>query len=149
MKQPPHSLTDAYRQARYEAQLGNDHFEFRVGQVHPWLDSLMSSHHTACAAFITPFNPASRILPEQENLIRLQSLAERLSQQGFTFFDGHGQDDAGLWPAEASFLILDITRQEATAFASDYGQNAFLYMEKHHGAELVLLTAGDEPHVLP
>lgn len=65
------------------------------------------------------------------NLLRLQSLAEQLTCRGFSFYQGAGQDDAGLWPAEASVVIPGIDRQATTALATHYAQHAFLYIEIH------------------
>jgi hypothetical protein len=53
------SLLKAYRESRYEV-VGID---VRIGRRSPAMDELLSSHGTREAAFITAYNPFSRVMP--------------------------------------------------------------------------------------
>ena len=78
-------------------------------------------------AFITAWNPNSELQSLTTNQAANQKLKLHLRAKGFSFFDGLGQGRDGNWPAEESFLVMDIDLAEAFQVAVAFRQMAFLW----------------------
>jgi hypothetical protein len=87
-------------------------------------------------AFITAWNPLPEILTSAENQARNKELSNIMTEKGYRYHSGVGRSDAGDWQ-EDSFLIENITLDEAKQLAKQFGQLAFVYWEK--GIEIKLL----------
>ena len=58
---------------------------------------------------------------------------------GYACVLGEGRDPRGEWPAEASVLVLGISRREAEILGRSYEQNAIVFIERGQAPELALL----------
>lgn len=125
-------LVAAYRQADYVVR--DPPVVIRVGEASAALDELIGE--AASAAFLTAANPGSERRSDEENRDRLAVLKHALA--GRRHLEAEGRDPRGGWPAEPSFLVLGISRAEATELARRFGQNAFVWCERGSAAELVL-----------
>lgn len=134
-------LEQAYRATTYVAFPEAAEIRIRVGKSHPKLDTLLRTHALASWAFLTACNPCSERLPDAENAQRMAALRSELNARGSLFCEGLGIGEGEGWPAEPSFLVLGITRDEAVETAVRYGQYAFVYGEFEGRAELVWTTA--------
>jgi hypothetical protein len=108
-----------------------------INEFHPKLDELLEQHQCETWAFITAFNPYSKILLEEENLRRHQMLVSDLSN--FKLFEGVGAGKESSWNPERSVLVLNISLEEAIRMGKKYEQNAIVTGKKNSVAELTIL----------
>lgn len=92
-----------------------------VNQINLDLDLLLTKKGASSWAFLTAWNPESRIFSREENRSRNQSLKNELGD--FILLDGEGR--LGDW-VEESFLVLDLSSDAALKLAESYEQNAVL-----------------------
>jgi hypothetical protein len=86
---------------------------------------------------VTAVNPGSVMLSAEENQRRQRQLEELASRSAYTWFPGEGVGDDSTWPAEASVLILGISRSHAVQLGRQFGQVAIVYGEIGQAAELI------------
>ena len=110
----------------------------RINQLHPDLDKFLERHACIAWAFITAYNPASNILPEEQNITRHQMLVEDLAE--YTCFEGYGVGTDPQWKPERSLLVLGIDQDAVKAIGKKYGQNAIVVGNAGGAATLVLLA---------
>jgi hypothetical protein len=121
------NLIRAYREAKFVVE-SNTPITLLVGKCNKDLSALLSDHKKSTAAFITAFNPYSRVQTEQENLEAQNKLLIDIKKLGFKAINGYGQDIEEEWPREDSTLIIGITESQAEALADKYSQNAFIWI---------------------
>ena len=63
-------LLHAYRTAKYIVEYNNQALRLRVGQEAEFIEPLLAQHQVNSAFFITPENPFSCALTQQENTLR-------------------------------------------------------------------------------
>ena len=85
-------------------------------------------------AFLTAWNPQSKVLSNDENLRRNLELTEDLSDYDYILGFGKGEG----WPAEESFFIPNIDFEKAMNLAQKYDQNAFVYGAHESLPQLIL-----------
>lgn len=118
------SLFANYAATTFYADVPN-RLAIRIGQTNTDLDALLRRHAAQSWAFITAFNPGSRLLPAEENARRQADLEAEVAP-AFRFFFGEGIGDCGDWPAERSLLILGIGRSTAVELGRRHGQAAIV-----------------------
>jgi len=106
-----------------------------VGQRSLVLDKILVRHLAGEWAFLTPCNPGSKVLSKEDNDKRIKAFSREITR--FTHWEAFGVDPERKWPAEFSFLMAGLSRQEASDLAIRFGQNAFLYGKIFRAAELV------------
>lgn len=121
-------LEAAYRAAIYVVSAATDWPEvvIRCGEQSVEVDHLLARHGLDDWAFITAWNPRSRLLPAAENEARMARLRVTLRDRGHPWLPGWGGDREGEWPAEPSLLVLGIPEAEAVALAAAFDQHAIL-----------------------
>lgn len=134
----PATLLKAYRQTEYRVMAPRS-FVLRIGRFSPALSRLHRQSNVASSAFITACNPRSRLLPADENAERRRRLGEAIAGGRWPWLHGSGKHISGPWPAEASFLVLGISRGEACALGAAFDQNAIVFCGADCIPELVLL----------
>jgi hypothetical protein len=130
-------LEAAYRAARYRIAVPGGAFELTVGRPSEELERLLAAHGCRRWALLAAANPGSRRLGERENQRRLARLDRELERRGLVAFEGENRDPAGIWPAEASRLLLDVDQEAARALAAAFGQAAILAGETGGAPRLV------------
>ena len=135
----PRELITAYEKAQYCVD-GMPELTLRVGELNPSLDALLEENDASSAAYLTAANPGGKRLSAEENESLMDALHEYLAAAGHEFFEGHGVDPAGAWPAEPSLLVIGIPRADAFKVGLAFEQNALVFIEKGGAAELVLLA---------
>lgn len=128
-------LIDAYRNTRYRVPEQN--LEILIGEKCHNLDELLLKYNCEKWAFITPFNPESKILSEEENELRLMLLKKKVAS--YIVFGGEGVGIDKKWPSEKSLLILDVDKIEAENIGRSFNQNAIVFGYIHKPAELIIL----------
>jgi hypothetical protein len=124
------ALDAAFRQTTYRVHAPSGTIDLRIGQVPVALPP-------SSWAFLTAYNPLPRNLDEAENQRRQAQLHAQLTAQGWIFYPGEGIGDEGTWPPEPSFLVIGITRTQATELAAAHDQLSFVFGTPGCPAELV------------
>jgi N-formylglutamate amidohydrolase len=132
-------LIAAYQDAEYVV-VSDVEFVMSVDQYCSTLKLLMVDNNSRQAAFITAFNPFSKMLDGNQNQRRHQRLIRDITELGLTFIEGIGRDKSGEWPGETSLLILGISLLEAQRLGRRYGQNAVIFIAEDAVPRLVLLN---------
>ena len=96
----------------------------KCGKQNPDLDYLLKMNNSTDWAYITAWNPYSEItdfsLNEERNIMLKEDLIK------YKIFEGEGVGADPNWAPEKSFLILDITREDAIVIGKKYRQNAIV-----------------------
>ena len=129
-------LSKAYRNTRYRVQILD--IDIQIDQKNEDLDVFLFDNHCWQWAFVSAFNPGSKVLPWPENEQRHQQLREKIQTLKLRICEGTGiPAPEENWEAEKNFLILDINKKDAIALAKEFGQLAILFGEFERKAELL------------
>jgi hypothetical protein len=131
------SLWDDYRRATYAARTGDAEIRIHPDLCCPDLDTLLDQRRADQWAYITAYNPGSRLLSKEDNIRRQQALVQAVQARGLTFFEGESVLDPAVWPPEPSLLILAIPPGDARALGRQFGQLAVLVGRRDQPARLV------------
>ena len=131
------ALWDSYRRATYAARTDDGEIQIHPDRCSPELDALLNQRRVDQWAYITAYNPASRLLSEQDNVRRQQALVQVVQDRGLTFFEGASVLDAAKWPPEPSLLVLGIPADDARALGRQFGQLAIVVGRLDQPARLV------------
>ena len=101
------------------------------------LYELLKQHNASEWAYITAWNPFSKVLPDIENSERHQQLVELVKE--YPYFEGEGVGTDPVWQPEKSLLILGIPKKTAIEIGTKYEQNAIVYGRINEPAELLHL----------
>lgn len=114
-------------------------FTLRIGKPSPDLEALYNETGATCAAFLTAWNPFSEETDPAINAANQRQLIERVTQLGFTAWDGMGSDPSGDWAGEESIFVLGMDRTSASALGVEFRQNAIVWVDADTVPQLVLL----------
>jgi len=131
------SLEEAYKATRYEVSLPEGTATIRIGRVCKKLEETCIRHSVKSWAFITAYNPLSRLLSDAENRHRQQVLESLLNVGKYQFYIGEGVGESNDWPSESSFLVLGIDQQKALAYGRVFDQYAIVYGDSGSVAQLL------------
>jgi hypothetical protein len=92
-----------------------------------------------CCAFITACNPLGEPADEATNIRRQEAFADLLRQRGQQWQTGAGCDPKQAWPCEPSFLVLDLSLEDAKALGRQLRQNAIVWCGADKVPQLILL----------
>jgi hypothetical protein len=129
-------LIEAYKNTKYKVFEVN--LTIEIGKSNQELDAILAKHKANEWAFITAFNPYSRVLTDNENIIRhieLKNLTEN-----FVAYEGHGVGEDPTWEPELSLFIIGISKYEASIIGKKFEQNAIVYGEINSEPELLILN---------
>ena len=114
--------------------------QIRIHQLEPVLDQWLKHNGYMTWAFITAWNPIGESDHQlKQNIGRNDALLADLQLLNGMVLPGWGIPDAPEWPPEASFLVLGISKEDATVISARYGQRAFVFGEKGAKAQLCIL----------
>ena len=129
-------LIEAYKNTKYKV------FEpdiiIEIGKSNQDLDNLLLKHNSNEWAFITAYNPYSRVLTNDENRLRHEDLKE-LTKTYITF-EGHGVGEDPAWEPELSLFIMGISKEEASLIGKRFEQNAIVFGVINKPPELLILN---------
>ena len=138
MSSLPLSLIEAYNTTNYSV-LEAKMFVLNIGKKSDGLEDLYRRWGVNSSAFITAFNPFSKALTLEENILRNEALKNELDDIARAVVNGYGQDPEGHWEKEDSFLALGMTKEEALWLGKKYEQNAILWCDADFTPQLILL----------
>ena len=130
------ALIEAYKNTKYKV------FEpsiiIEIGVLNQDVDELLIEHKLVEWAFITAYNPCSRVLTEHENKVRHDELKE-LTKDYITF-EGHGVGEDPAWEPELSLFVIGISKEDASLIGTKFEQNAIVCGELNNSPELLVLN---------
>jgi len=132
------SLLESYESADYHVD-ASPSFILKIGIHSAELDSIYKTSHKYTAAFITAFNPYSQELSNQENKDRNHKLEELIQSLHFDYIHGEGKCGNDDWDGEESFLIIGISKEQASEIGKQFEQNAIVWCNKDAIPQLLLL----------
>lgn len=135
----PSALVDAYRATHFHVQDGQLHYVLHVDLPSPELAAACARSGQTSAIFITADNPFSETVGAEANAANHEALGRSLRALTADVFEGFGQDPAGSWPAEQSYLALGVDRTQACALGIQFRQNAIVWAGADATPELILL----------
>jgi len=131
-------LISAYELTNFHVQATPD-FTLNVGKFSEDLKNIFRQNSLGSATFITAWNPLSKQLSDEENRFRNDMLKKELITRSLNFLDGFGQDPAGKWAGENSFLVLGISLEAAKKLGDQFEQNAIVWSDSDAIPQLILL----------
>lgn len=133
-------LIEAYKQAKYIVHINDKPYRIKVGEPCPALDAILQDSGADTAYFITPENPFSMTLSEQENKLRHERFVKIINHRAYAFYKGYGTNEDDTWPREQSYLIVCDKAQDIHQLASSFGQNGIIKLQYQNAAELLVLS---------
>jgi hypothetical protein len=105
--------------------------------MNPLLQELLLSNNMASWAFITACNPYSVMHNVDVNTFLNTQLESYLSEKQYVFFKGMGVGNDDSWEPEASFMVLNIGKEDAIKLGKQFKQNAIVAGEIGNLPELI------------
>lgn len=143
MKDPQYKqkseLEKLYLDTTYSVFINKQQYDIKIGEPVP-LDINKLLDKEKSAVVLTAWNPKSQLMSLQQNKKRNVELKKTLQKNNFTVLNALGHGNDLLWPAEESFFIAGIKKQEVENLAIDYGQYAYVWLEAEKPASLVLTS---------
>jgi hypothetical protein len=127
-------LIEAYKNTKYK--IFEPSIIIEIGKLNEDLDKLLLKYNTNEWAFITAYNPYSRVLSNKENTDRHNELKELATN--YVTFEGHGVGEDSSWEPELSLLIIGISKNEAINMGKKFEQNAIVYGILNNLPELLI-----------
>ncbi len=131
----PAGLLNAYLETDYYVS-DDPPLLLKIGESSDDAKILLASFEVTSAALITAWNPGSSRLSDDENDDRQAELLSEIEQRRLNYLVGYGERED--W-REYSYLVLGIDREDASALASQFEQNAFVWVDTGGTPELVTL----------
>jgi hypothetical protein len=120
-------LADLYRATTFRVDAPDGVIDIRVGNRHAGLDALLSKLSVTDWAFITAWNPGSRLLSLEQNEAAQEDLIRMVRDQyKCRYFPGSGIPDNPGWTPERSVWIAGISGTDAASLGERFGQNAIV-----------------------
>lgn len=129
-------LIEAYKNTKYK--LVEVNLTIEIGKSNKELDALLEKHNANEWAFITAYNPYSRVLTDDENKIRHEEL-KKMTENHITY-EGYGVGEDPTWEPELSMLTIGISMEDASVLGKKFEQNAIVYGEINNTPRLLILN---------
>lgn len=133
------ALLQAYEETDYRVD-DDPPLVLKIGEHSDGARILMASFNVESAAFITAWNPHSKQLPIDANYDRQERLLREIEQMRLNYFVGASEHPTIDWN-EDSYLVLGISKEEATRLAMQFEQNGYVWVDMRGVPELVLVTS--------
>jgi hypothetical protein len=130
------SIIEAYKNTKYI--VFEPDITIEIGILNQDVDELLFKHNSNEWAFVTAYNPYSRVLSNDENRVRHDELKELTKD--YIAFEGHGVGEDPTWEPERSLFIIGISKDEASEIGKKFEQNAIVYGKIDFAPELLILN---------
>ena len=130
-------LFETYKNTTYLVYSPIGEIDIRIGVMNPLLQQLLLNNSSESWAFITACNPYSVMQNEDVNTLLNTQLEDYLSEKRYVFFKGMGVGDDNSWEPEASFMVLDIRKEDAIKLGRQFKQNAIVVGVIGNSPELI------------
>jgi hypothetical protein len=132
-------LIESYKCAKYIIDNKGKSVRLRVGKSNIDVDRILAHFETESAYFITPENPFSQQLTEEENRLRHERFVTAISELKCPYLTGYGTNEDETWPKENSYLVFSSDESAMHTLATNFGQNGILKVEKGKPVKLLVL----------
>jgi len=132
-------LIERYTVAKYIVDNNGMPVRLRVGALNIEVDNILAQYEATTAYFITPENPFSQELTEEENRLRHERFITVLTKSNFTYLTGYGTNEDESWTKENSYLVISSDVSAVHTLAANFGQNGILKVENGKPVSLLLL----------
>ena len=119
-------LFEAYKNTTYRVYSPIGKIDIRIGVINPLLQQLLLNNSSKSWALITACNPYSVMQNEDVNTLLNTQLEDYLLEKQYLFFKGMGVGDDDSWEPEASFMVLNIRKEDAVKLGKQFKQNAIV-----------------------
>ena len=130
-------LFETYKNTTYLVYSPIGEIDIRIGVMNPLLQQLLLNNSSESWVFITAYNPYSVMQDAGVNTILNTQLEDYLSGKRYLFFKGIGVGDDNSWEPEASFMVLNIRKEDAIKLGRQFKQNAIVVGVIGTSAELI------------
>lgn len=134
------TLAAAYAQSTFRLLLPDAPIVRRIGVVDSAADAAL--RRAGCVAHwhvLTPCNPFSRALSDDENALRLRDCAQRIAACSWRHVAAINSADDGRWP-EPGFALFDADAGAVEALGCEFGQNAIVHAQLGEAPQLLWLA---------
>ena len=135
----PDELVAAYSATEYRVTSDDPVFVLQIGKRSNEIARNFELTGKDGATFITAENSFSQAASAEENAANQANLYKDLAATDAVIMEGAGQGEDPAWPAEASYLAIGISREQACELGRKYQQNAIVWIGPDAVPELVLL----------
>ena len=119
-------LFEAYKNTTYRVYLTHGEIDTKIGVMNLLLHELLLSNNSESWAFVTACNPYSVMQNSDVNIFLNTQLEDYLSGKRYLFFKGMGVGDDDSWEPEASFMVLNIRKEDAIKLGKQFKQNSIV-----------------------
>lgn len=105
----PNSLIESYKATTFK--VFQPYIEIRIDKLNVDLENLLVKNNVEEWAYITPYNPYSQELTDDENRQKFEELIQMISS--YLFYEGEGVGEDLTWKPEKSVLIVGIQTEKA------------------------------------
>ena len=130
-------LFEAYKNTTYRVYLTHGEIDIKIGIMNLLLHELLLSNNSESWEFVTACNPYSVMQDAGVNTLLNTQLEDYLSGKRYVFFKGMGVGDDDSWEPEASFMVLNIRKEDAVKLGRQFKQNAIVIGVIGTSAELI------------
>ncbi len=130
-------LLNAYMQTDYIIDDDIGIWLINIGQTERTLSRYLHRFKQPTAAFITAYNPHSKVVSKQQNELRHKALVAELNAKQLDFLNGYGAGRDESWSAEKSVFITNITQQQANQLAAKFEQQAYVWLDEQGQVSLI------------
>ncbi len=130
------SLIEAYKNTKYK--IFEPALTIEIGKLNQEIDVLLQKNNSDEWAFITAYNPFSRVVSDEENKMRHEELKELTSS--YVTFEGHGVGEDPTWAPEISLFIIGISENDASIIGKQFEQNAIVFGQINQEPQLLILN---------
>lgn len=134
-------LERAFRATTYCVEAGGEVFSLRIGEAHPAFSAWLKQQGTATWGIVTACNPGGRPTPDT-NVGRNRELQRLIEARGWRCVPACNRADAGDWPDEPGYCVLDVEAHELGSLAAAFGQAAIAFGHADDGAGRLVWLAG-------
>lgn len=124
---------DIFKNVNY---IVDDKFIMRIGETSVGAKELLSEHDAECGIFITPCNPYSTKISDNENTKRLDSFKRFMHEANSIYYGRVGASVDNVW-AEPSFFVID-PDESVKQYIMGLEQDAYVFVHKNGYVDLVL-----------
>jgi hypothetical protein len=132
-------LISAYQSAKYIVFINEKPERIKVGQTNIVIDKLLRRLSAQSAYFMTPENPFSISLCEEENMLRHRRFIKELKTGDYEYYEGYGTDEKETWPKEKSYFIICDDESKMHKLAGNFGQKGILELSYQFHVRLLIL----------
>ena len=105
-------------------------FNLRIGRPDPAFELFLRKWQASDWGVITACNPGGKLVPDaRENVLATKQLAMTIRAQGWLGFPSINHADAGDWPDEPGYCVLNAGESALCRLAKMFGQAAIVFGE--------------------